>query len=136
MNKQLISLMLFLALLLTAAGCAAAGQKLDTAWDRAEEKLDTVEDSIEQSFRRTLTPAAADGSATADPVTREKAEQIALNYLGLTRDQVKRLHTEYEIDNGVGQYDVSFTSGDFEYEFEIHGETGQILSYDRDHKYD
>jgi hypothetical protein len=31
---------------------------------------------------------------------------------------------------------VEFYHGDWEYEFEIHGETGKILSYDKDHKYD
>ena len=43
---------------------------------------------------------------------------------------------ENEIDDGTGHYDVQFHAGDWEYEFEIHGETGKILSCDKDSKYD
>lgn len=144
--KKWFAFLLIISLLLTTAGCAAAGHALDRAEDRVEEKLDAAEDSVERAVRKAVTPAqvskpvpadsGTDIAAAADPVTKEGAEEIALKYLGLTRDQVKRLHTEYEIDDGVGQYDVGFISGDFEYEFEIHGETGNILSYDREHKYD
>ena len=63
-------------------------------------------------------------------------KKIALDYLGLTADQVQRLRTGYEIDDGIPQYDVEFLEGDWEYEFEIHAETGKILSFDKDHKYD
>ena len=132
MNKRLLILILACVLLITS-GCAAAGQKLDTAEDRIEEKLDAVEDSIEQSLRKAAASAAPEASAAADPVTKEKAEEIALKYLELTKDQVKRLHTDYEIDAGIGQYEVRFISGDWEYEFEIHAETGKILSFDKDH---
>ena len=134
MNKRLLVLILACVLLITS-GCAA-GQKLDTTEDRIEEKLDAVEDSIEQSLRKAAASAAPETSAAADPVTKEKAEEIALKYLELTKDQVKRLRTDYEIDSGIGQYDVEFISGDWEYEFKIHAETGTILSFDRDHKYD
>ena len=72
----------------------------------------------------------------ADALTREEAEKIALDYLGFTAEQVTRLRTEYEIDDGLPQFDIEFIQGDWEYEFEIHAENGQILSYDKDHKYD
>ena len=152
MKKRLIALTLVFSLLLTAAGCAAAGRRLDNARVRIEETLDAAGDSLEQSVRRAVTPAPAESSvqtaapsempvttvppAASDPITKEKAEEIALNYLNLTRDQVRRLRTDYEIDDGVGQYDVEFIAGDYEYEFEIHGETGKILSFDRDNRYD
>ena len=135
MKKSLIALVLVFALL-TMAGCAAAGQKLDTVKDRMEEKLDAAEDSVEQSLHRAAPPVPAETSAASDPITKEKAEEIALKYLNLTRDQVKRLRSSYEIDDGTGQYDVEFTAGDCEYEFEIHGETGKILSFDKDHIHD
>ena len=69
-------------------------------------------------------------------LTKEEALQIALDYLGFAADQVTRLYTEYEIDDGIPQFDVEFLQGDWEYEFEIHAENGKILSYDKDHKYD
>lgn len=144
MKKQLLTLVMVLALLLTTTACSAAGavQSLDAAEDNVEARLDAVEDTIESAVRKAVTPAPTAAPAqpvpetTSEPITKEGAEQIALDYLGLTKDQVKRLHTEYEIDGGTGQYDVQFISGDWEYEFEIHAETGRIISYDKDHKYD
>lgn len=144
MKKQFAVIMLVLVLLLAATGCAAANaiQRLDTAEDRVEAKLDAAEDKLEGSMRKAVAdaPAAAETApaVTGSPVllTKEQAQQIALDYLGLAADQVTRLRSEQEIDDGVPQFDVEFHQGDWEYEFEIHAEDGRILSYDKDHKYD
>jgi uncharacterized membrane protein YkoI len=132
--KQRLTAFLMAALLLTMTGCSAAGaaRALDRAEDKIEHKLETAGDKMEDALRRAAAPAAT----VSEPVTGEKAAQIALDHVGLTENQVKRLRTDYEIDDGVGQYDVSFLAGDWEYEFEIHAETGRILSFDKDHKYD
>lgn len=149
MKKCLASFLLILTLMLAMAGCSAANaiSALDAAEDRLEDKLDTIEDSAEHAVRKAVTPAPAPTEApTAAPespeaasgttVTQAQAENIALEYAGFTADQVTRLRTEYEIDDGIPQYDVSFYEGDWEYEFEISAMDGKILSYDKDHKYD
>ena len=162
MKKQLTVLLVF-ALLLTMAGCSTASaiQKLDAAEDVVEEKLDAAEDKLEESLRNTVSPAPAaaptlPAAVSTEPaevlpeptqtppapaekprmLTEEEARKIALDYAGFTADQVTRLHSEYEIDDGIPQFDVEFYQGDWEYEFEIHAENGKILSYDKDHKYD
>lgn len=151
--KQRLTALLMLVLLLTMTGCSAAGaaRALDRAEDKIEHKLDAAEDKVEDAVRKAVTPAPAatptfpaavpteTAAATAPAVqtiTKEDAQKIALDYLGLTADQVQRLRTGYEIDDGIAQYDVEFLEGDWEYEFEIHAETGKILSFDKDHKYD
>ena len=138
--KHLTALLLVFFLLLSLAGCSAAGaaRALDAAEDRVEEKLETAEDSVERAVRKAVTPesTAVPAESVFKPVTKEQAEQIALDHLGFSKNQVTRLHTEYEIDDGIGHYDVQFHSGDWEYEFEVHAETGKILSCDRDSKYD
>ena len=138
--KQLTAFLLILSFLLSLAGCSAAGaaRALDAAEDRVEEKLETAEDSVERAVRKAVTPesTAVPAESVFKPVTKEQAEQIALDHLGFSKNQVTRLHTEYEIDDGIGHYDVQFHSGEWEYEFEIHAETGKILSCDRDSKYD
>ena len=70
----------------------------------------------------------------AQLLTEAQVLQIALDYLGFTADQVTRLRTDYEIDDGIPQFDVEFHQGDWEYEFEIHGEDGRILSFDKDYR--
>ena len=115
MKKYLIAALLAFAVLLTVTGCAAV-RKPDAAKDKLEAK-----------------PGAAEPSRT---LTAEQAQQIALDHVGLTADQTARLRTEYEIDNGVPMFNVELRHGDWDYELDIHAESGQILSYDRDHKYD
>ena len=141
------------------AGCMAANavQKLDLVEDKVEAKLDAAEDKLEESLRNAAAPAPAETvpaptvpaavpeeaptmpaqePAAPQKLTQEQALQIALDHLGFRADQISRLRTEFEIDDGVPQYEVEFLQGDWEYEFEIHGENGRIMSYDKDHKYD
>lgn len=141
----------------------AAEEKIHAKLDAAEEKL---EQSIRESMApapvaeptipaaestvpaaEPTVPAAAPTVPAAVPqpsapaesaakLTEEQAVQIALEHVGFTADQITRLRTEYEIDDRIPQYDIEFLQGDWEYEFEIHAETGKILSFDKDHKYD
>ena len=136
MKKQLTVLFLLFSLLMTMAACSAsnAASKLNAVENRVEEKMDAVEDSVERRILSAVTPAPTEAADTT--ITQAQAENIALAHTGFTADQVTHLRTEYEIDDGIPQYDVSFYEGDWEYEFEIDARTGNILSYDKDRKYD
>ena len=130
MNKQLTAVLLVFAMLLTMTGCtvASAAQKLDAAEEAVEAKLDAAEEKLEEA----LVPAPTTHPEVAGELTQEQARQIALDYLGIALEDAQRLRIQYEIDDGIPQYDVEFYQGDWEYEFEIHEKTGKILSYDRD----
>jgi uncharacterized membrane protein YkoI len=132
-------------LLLSIAGCSAI-QKVDAAENRIEEKLDAAENRIEDKLeaagktweepsKKTLTPTGVP-AAEAELLTEEQARKIALDYLGLDNSQITRMRSDFEVDDGIPQYEVEFFQDDWEHEFEIHGETGRILSYDKDHKHD
>ena len=141
MRKQLTICLLLFALLMTMAGCSSANavRMLDAAEDQVEVKLESDENKLEYWLRDAVIPAPETNPAVTEPsgkLTREQAEKIALDYLGLTADQVTHMHSEYEMDDGIPQFDVAFCQGDWEYEFEIHAENGRILSYDKDHKHD
>lgn len=76
-------------------------------------------------------PAATDNTLH----TREnaaQAEAAALAHAGFTADQVIGLRSEYEVDDGIPHYDVSFRDGKWEYEYEIHAQTGAVLSFHKD----
>lgn len=121
MKKQIFTLLL-LPLLLT--GCATT-ERLDSVRSSAERLMDSAADAVES--------AAMDPTQTvASRLTKAQAEEIALRHAGFTADQVNWLRAEYEVDNGRPQYEVEFHQGIWEYSFEIDGETGEILSYDRD----
>ena len=73
---------------------------------------------------------AAISSAAA--LTREQARDLALEQAGLSADQVTRLEVEYDADDGAPRYEVSFHYDGWEYDYEFHAETGELISYDRD----
>lgn len=75
-------------------------------------------------------PAATE--PPAEEITAEKAKSIALAHAGLKADQVTRLRAEKDRDDGLWVFDVEFRHGGFEYEYEIHAQTGKILSFEKD----
>ncbi len=127
--KKLSLALSFVLILVLFTGCAIE-EKLDRAEDRAEAFVGNQEGKVEQYLESaTETPQT---TLPEEAVTKEQAENIALEYAGLTREQVTGLRTEYEVDDGVSKYDIVFRNNGWEYEFEIHEKTGKILSYDKD----
>lgn len=121
MNRRMTALILLAALLLPVlSGCGlhSVGQKVDTA--------------AEKVFDKAISPPSQAQATIHVQLTPQEAEAIALEYVQLTASDVTRLRTEFEIDDGVPLYQVEFHVDRTEYEFEIHAENGNILSYDKD----
>lgn len=70
--------------------------------------------------------------AAPEGITAQEAEDIALAHAGLSRADVRFERTEYDVDDGVPEYDIEFYADGWEYDYEIHAETGEILSSDKD----
>ena len=72
---------------------------------------------------------------TPEPVliTAQQAEEIALEKAELTREQVQFSRTERDVENGVPEWEVEFRHGDWEYDFDIHGVTGAVLSWNKEY---
>ena len=81
---------------------------------------------------QTQTAAPIQTEPSVQTITAEEAQAIALTHAGFTADQVRFLRTEPELRDRVPHYDVEFQEGRWEYDYEIHAETGEILSFDRD----
>lgn len=109
------------------AGCQAAQATLESAGNAVENRVESVQETLKQTLS-----AAPTATAPAAAITQEQAQQIALDHAGFTADQVKYLRTEYEIDDGIPQYEVDFHQGRWEYDYEINAETGAIMSYNKD----
>ena len=71
------------------------------------------------------------GTSSTD-IGAEKAKSIALNHAGVSASQTTELKVERDTDDGVLEYEVEFKAGGKEYEYTIHGGTGQILKYESD----
>lgn len=64
-------------------------------------------------------------------LSAEEAKNIALKHAGLT--EAEFLRTEYDVDDGRHHWDVEFHSGDWEYDYEIHAETGEIFKSEKEY---
>ena len=129
--SSLISLVLLVLVIALAAGCGSlyqAEQAVDQVEDNVEQKVDQVEEQMEQA----VTPPSASGNGNAAALTLEQAQEIALNHAGFAPDQVTNLHGDFDVDDGVPEYEVGFFQDGWEYDYTIHADTGDILEYDKD----
>ena len=65
-------------------------------------------------------------------LTEEEAIAIALTHAGLTKDQVTGLTAKLDTDDGVKEYEIEFRFEAFEYDYEIHAETGEVLKAEKE----
>lgn len=77
-------------------------------------------------------PAKPADSTASTRLTKAEAEAIALKHAGFTAEQVKGLKSELDIDPGIAHYEVEFRVGQWEYDYDIHAETGAVLSFEKD----
>ena len=76
-------------------------------------------------------PSPTEVQPAATRLTAEEAKAIALKHAGLAEEQVRSLRVEFETERGVPKYEVDFVSNGWEYEYDIHAETGEILSFEK-----
>lgn len=94
-----------------------------TASAEFEYKVDTVSGTVLEAERQDI--AAVNYSL-------EEAKNIALANAGLTAGQVYFEKAERDEDDGRICYELEFTAGDREYEYEIDASTGAILKAEHD----
>ena len=72
-------------------------------------------------------PPETQPQSTVGPMLREEAAAIALAHAGLTGEQVRDLDVERDDERGIPRYEVDFEADGWEYEYEIHAVSGEIL---------
>ena len=92
-----------------------------------EESLDSMGDKVEEGLNKIMS-----SSTHNQDISRQEALSIALNHAGVTEDQISGLRTEYEVDDGVGHYDIRFLYNGQEYDYEISASNGKVLSFEVD----
>lgn len=74
-------------------------------------------------------------TTTGDELTQDEAAAIACKDAGVSQDKISHLRVEQDWDDGVMTYNIEFYNGNTEYDYEIHGTTGQILERDQDNNH-
>lgn len=129
MKTRFMSLLLVTIMAVAGmTGCRAA-RTAEAAGSPVAQGAESVAETWKQVVDADTT---APGKHTNPALTSEEARSIALKHAGFAADQVAALRTEYEIEHGLPQYDVEFRHGFWEYDYEIHADTGEILSYSKD----
>ena len=124
MKFRITVFLLTVIFLLSISGCSLRStiHKLDTAEDQIEETIDSLEAQAETALQTDAVPK----------LSEEAALSIALAHAGLTADQVTGIQIRYEIDDRIPEYEIVFFYDRQEFDYTIHAETGEILSYERD----
>jgi len=101
--------------------CEAVG--LDVTWSEGESTL------------RVTTPAdpGRDAAApAADLLTTEEAKAAALKHAGVGAADAVFLKAELDREDGRLEYEIKFTSGGTEYEYDLDAATGAVLKWERE----
>lgn len=67
-------------------------------------------------------------ASTSKYIGAEKAKEVALKHAGIEAAQANRINAEFDCDDGVIVYEVDFTAGGYEYEYDIDAATGKIVT--------
>lgn len=81
----------------------------------------------ETSHGNTQNTVASDGA-----ISELQAKEIAFTHAGLSETDVSRLKVEFDYDDGIPEYEIEFYVGSTEYDYEIHGSSGEILSFGKE----
>lgn len=84
------------------------------------------------SFDNEIEYDKSGNTPSGNVIGEEKAKEIALERAGLSADEVKGLYAEYDVDDGIAEYEVQFYVGWTEYDVTINAETGEIIGYEED----
>ena len=65
-------------------------------------------------------------------INSDKAQEIALNHAGLNAQDIQFIKTDFDYDDGRGEYEIEFYYGMVQYDYTIDATTGDIISFEKD----
>lgn len=98
-----------------------------------EYEIDAQTGDIVKNKRETEDiPQSKSPENTSSSITVDQAKEIALNHAGRKADGVRFEKAKQDYDDGVPVYEIEFSAGGMEYEYEIDAQTGAIRDYEWD----
>ena len=74
----------------------------------------------------------AAGCGGGNDIGEDRAKEIALEDAGVAESDISRFQSSKERDDGRTTYEIKFSSGDTEYDYEINAKTGAVIKYEKD----
>ena len=72
-------------------------------------------------------------SSSTNYISGEEAKQIAFAHAGVSSSSVRDLELDLDMENGKMVYEVSFESGNYEFDYEIEATTGAIIKHEKEY---
>jgi len=72
---------------------------------------------------------------TASAVTylsTAKIKALALEKAGVKENEITNYYAEFDFDDGVASYEVSFRTEKYEFDVDVHAVTGKVLNFDKE----
>lgn len=76
--------------------------------------------------------AGAVQNQTANIISTEDAKAAALSHAGIAAENAQWYRSELDRDDGRRVYEIEFDAGEYEYDYEIDAQTGEILKFDKE----
>lgn len=77
-------------------------------------------------------PDTTPSVTTPNLISKDDAKAAALAHAGVTADTLSVFEWELDRDHGAYIYEIEFTSGDYEYDYHIHAETGAVIKHEKE----
>ena len=117
MKKLLIALLLVSCVLVSFAGCDIEDVLPDS---RGGGKVNSSVDN------------GASNQAADSYISEADAKEKAFGHAGISESDAIGFRIELDRDDRIVHYDIEFRSGNYEYDYEINAETGEIISSEKD----
>ena len=115
----------------------ATGLKSGTTYKfRVRAYRDTLGYKYYSDYESISVKTTSAASSSSGLISTSKAKQIALSRAGVSSSKAYFTKAKLDYDDGIRVYEIEFYAGNYEYEFEISAKSGNILSYERDYRWD
>ena len=81
----------------------------------------------------TKAPETTTAPASESLITKQRAKEIALTHAGVNEANIRGYEIELDRELGKTVYEISFDSGDFEFEYKINAKNGSIINSEKEH---
>ncbi len=78
-----------------------------------------------------LDPAADSMENASKYITADEAKSAALTHAGVT-GEVEKYECDFDTDDGIAVYEIEFETSEYEFEYDIHAVTGEIIESDKE----
>lgn len=77
-------------------------------------------------------PTAPAAGGASNSITEARAKEIALSHAGVTADSIAGYQWKLDFDDGISVYELEFTAGGYEYDYEINAASGDVIKYEKE----